>query len=102
MFDQTAERYATFGLVAKLPSAIIDGIWGIIDDDLQGVVTLPRVLQFALIVRHGQVTAVFDDQQGSIFEFDLPFNYDRAYPETIAVLDDGHYQTMMLLDELQA
>jgi len=102
MFDQAAERYATFGLVAKLPSAIIDGIWDVIDTDLQGVVTLPRVLQFALIARQGQVTVVFDDRHDSIFEFDLPFTYDRRYPETVAVLDDGQYQTMMLMDELQA
>ncbi|AVK60385.1 hypothetical protein C5Z26_02350 [Lactobacillus sp. CBA3606] len=102
MFDQDAERYATFGLVAKLPSSVIDQIWQIIDEDLKGVVTLSQVLQFALIERHGTVTVVFDDQHDSILEFDLPDDYQRAFPETIAVLDDGHYQTMMLLAELSA
>ncbi|MFC6201760.1 DUF960 domain-containing protein [Lactiplantibacillus nangangensis] len=102
MFNQNAERYATFGLVAKLPSEVIDGIWGVIDEDLRGVVKLPRVLQFALIARHGQVTVVFDDHQDSIFEFDLPFDYQRSFPETVAVLDDGQNQTMMLLAELNA
>ncbi|ETY74362.1 DUF960 domain-containing protein [Lactiplantibacillus fabifermentans] len=102
MFDQNAERYATFGLAAKLPSEVIDGVWDVIDTDLQGMVTLPRVLQFALINRKGRVTIVFDDHQDSIFEFDLPYDYTRQFPETIVVLDDGHYQTMMLMDELQA
>ncbi|MDN6214194.1 MAG: DUF960 domain-containing protein, partial [Lactiplantibacillus plantarum] len=48
MFDQDEERFATLGLAAKLPSAVIDGIWDIIDQNLKGVVRLPRVLQFAL------------------------------------------------------
>lgn len=100
MFDADAERYATLGLAAKLPSPVIDGIWDIIDDDLQGVVRLPRVLQFALISRAGHVTVVFDDRHDSIFEFDLPEAYERNFPETVAVLDDGQYQTMMLIDEL--
>ncbi|MFC6181566.1 DUF960 domain-containing protein [Lactiplantibacillus daowaiensis] len=102
MFDQNADRYATFGLVAKLPSAVIDSIWAIIDDDLQGVVPLAQVLQFALIDRQGTVTVVFDAKNDSIFEFDLPADYDRSFPETVAVLDDGQNQTMMLVDELQA
>ena len=60
MFDQDEERFATLGLAAKLPSAVIDGIWDIIDQNLKGVVRLPRVLQFALIARNGQVTVAFD------------------------------------------
>lgn len=100
MFDQDAERFATLGLASKLPSDVIDGIWQIIDADLQGVVQLPRVLQFALIARSGHVTVVFDAKNSAIFEFDLPDNYQRSFPETIAVLDDGQYQTMMLMDEL--
>ncbi|RRK10844.1 hypothetical protein D1831_05280 [Lactiplantibacillus garii] len=100
MFNANADRYATLGLASKLPSSVIDGIWKIIDDDLQGVVSLPRVLQFALIRRAGHVTVVFDDRHDSIFEFDLPEAYQREFPETIAVLDDGQYQTMMLMNEL--
>ncbi|MFB9770466.1 DUF960 domain-containing protein [Lactiplantibacillus modestisalitolerans] len=100
MFDQRAARYATLGLVAKLPGAVIDGIWAVIDDDLQGVVQLPRVLQFALISRSGCVTVVFDSKHQTILEFDLPEPYQAAFPETVAVLDDGHQQTMMLVDEL--
>ena len=93
MFDQDEERFATLGLAAKLPSAIID-------QNLKGVVRLPRVLQFALIARNGQVTVAFDAQHDAIMEFDLPVNYQREFPETVAVLDDGQYQTMMLMDEL--
>lgn len=100
MFDQDAERYATLGLAEKLPGEVIDEIWAIIDHDLQGVVPLPRVLQFALIARQNRVTVVFDDHNDSIFEFDLPDDYQRRFPETVAVLDDGQYQTMMLMDEL--
>ena len=36
MFDQDEERFATLGLAAKLPSAVIDGIWDIIDQNLKG------------------------------------------------------------------
>ncbi|MDV0429897.1 DUF960 domain-containing protein [Lactiplantibacillus sp. DA1] len=100
MFDQDEERFATLGLASKLPSAVIDGIWEIIDQNLKGVVRLPRVLQFALIARNDQVTVAFDAQHGAIMEFDLPVSYQREFPETVAVLDDGQYQTMMLLDEL--
>lgn len=35
MFDQDEERFATLGLAAKLPSAVIDGIWDIIDQNLK-------------------------------------------------------------------
>lgn len=100
MFDAAAERYATLGLASKLPGTVIDEIWHIIDADLQVMVDLPQVLQFALVSRSGHVTAVFDDRHDSIFEFDLPETYHRSFPETIAVLDDGQYQTMMLMDEL--
>ncbi|WP_262352595.1 DUF960 domain-containing protein [Lactiplantibacillus plantarum] len=75
-------------------------MWDIIDQNLKGVVRLPRVLQFALIARNGQVTVAFDAQHDAIMEFDLPVNYQREFPETVAVLDDGQYQTMMLMDEL--
>lgn len=102
MFNQNQEvaRYATFGLVAQLPSEIIDAIWEIIDDNLQGVVPLSKVLQFALIERSGAVTVVFDTQHDAILEFDLPNDYDRRFPETVAIYDNGDRQTMMLVDEL--
>jgi len=100
MFNQNEERFATVSLAAKLPSEVIDGIWEIIDADLKGVVQLPRVLQFALIDRTNRVTVVFDARHENIFEFDLPVTYQRQFPEAIAVLDDGQYQTMMLMDEL--
>ena len=58
------------------------------------------MLQFALIARNGQVTVAFDAQHDAIMEFDLPTSYQQEFPETVAVLDDGQYQTMMLLDEL--
>ncbi|WP_047999705.1 DUF960 family protein [Lactiplantibacillus herbarum] len=100
MFNQNEERFATVSLAAKLSSEVIDGIWEIIDDDLTGVVRLPRVLQFALIDRANRVTVAFDARHENIFEFDLPVTYQRQFPEAVAVLDDGKYQTMMLMDEL--
>lgn len=100
MFEAREERFATVGLAAKLPSTVIDGIWDVIDQDLTGVVRLGAVLQFALIERSGRLTVVFDDRHQSILEFDLPIDYQDRFPEMVAVLDDGQYQTMMLLSEL--
>ncbi|AUI78710.1 MULTISPECIES: DUF960 domain-containing protein [Lactiplantibacillus] len=100
MFEPDEERFATVGLADQLPGAVIDSIWEIIDQDLKGVVHLPQVLQFALLARNGQVTVIFEARHVAIMEFDLPIAFQHGFPETVAVLDDGRTQTMMLMDEL--
>lgn len=48
MFESNHARYASYGTVAALPGEMIDAVWQIIDDDLQGLFPLANLLTFKL------------------------------------------------------
>lgn len=48
MFENNHSRYASYGTVAALPGDMIDAVWEIIDQDLQGVFPLENLLTFKL------------------------------------------------------
>ncbi len=48
MFKNSDQRFATIAVASKLPDALIDRFWSIIDQNLQGVFPLENVLTFDL------------------------------------------------------
>lgn len=48
-FQNTRERYASFGVATSIPPEIIDTFWQIIDENLKGVFSLEDILLFALV-----------------------------------------------------
>lgn len=102
MFKAGFGRYATFGVVSALPGEIIDSIWHIIDQNLQGMVPLHSILTFNLGSKENRLAMTFSqDDMPMTMTFDLPFDYKEAYPETILAYDDGTSQTILLPDETQ-
>ncbi|MCX2455679.1 DUF960 domain-containing protein [Lacticaseibacillus nasuensis] len=100
MFDRDSNRFATFGIISQLPGEIIDSIWLIIDQNLQGVMPLTNLLRFELLNQDGKLTVRFDAEDGKTqLAVDLPFAYDPAYPNEIMAYDDGDNQTILLPTE---
>lgn len=97
MFKSGYGRYATFGVVEVLPGDIIDRIWHIIDQNLQGVVPLHRVLKFELSQKGPNLTITFSEDEINLkVAFDLPYEWQNNFPETVLAYDDGHSQTILL------
>ncbi|WP_225047454.1 DUF960 domain-containing protein [Lacticaseibacillus kribbianus] len=97
MFTPEHSRFATFGVISQVPGEIIDSIWLIIDQTLQGVVPLGNWLRFDLLNTQGKLTVAFsqegDDTQIAV---DLPFTYQSSFPKTVMAYDDGQRQTILL------
>lgn len=100
MFNRRFPRFATTGVVSHLPGTIIDSIWVIIDENLQGVFSLTDVLTFQLENRNGLLTIAFsNDQENVNMRVDLPFQYRDTYPNVLFAYDDGTRQTILLPQE---
>lgn len=100
MFSANQSRFATYGVIAKLPGEIIDSIWMIIDQDLTGVVPLGNLLRFDLLNTKGKLTMAFSEKNSDTqVAIDLPFDYDASFPETVMAYDDGENQTILLPEE---
>ncbi|WP_051999824.1 DUF960 domain-containing protein [Schleiferilactobacillus shenzhenensis] len=102
MFDPNQARYATFGVVSAVPGTIIDEIWHIIDTNLQGVLPLENVLNFAFSNRDGKLTITFSEEDTDItIGFDTPYAYASQLPKTVVAYDDGQNQTIILPSEIE-
>lgn len=100
-FDSERRRYASLGVVERLPGALIDSIWLIIDMDLKGVIPLTNMLYFDLIDNGGTVTVHFSQEMSDVqMAIDLPFPYSNEYPSQIFAFDDGHKETILLPAEM--
>lgn len=100
MFSTNESRFATYGVISKLPGEIIDSVWMIIDQDLTGVVPLGHLLQFDLLNTKGKLTMAFSEKgHDTQIAVDLPFDYDDSFPKTIMAYDDGENQTILLPEE---
>lgn len=97
MFDRNRDRFATYGVIGSLPGPIIDSIWMVIDQNLQGVVPLGNLLRFDLINTQGKVTLGYSEADSDTqMAIDLPFPYDDRFPKTVMAYDDGENQTILL------
>ncbi|WP_057768532.1 DUF960 domain-containing protein [Lactobacillus selangorensis] len=102
MFNAQHARFATFSVVQTLPGEIIDRVWQLIDTDLNGVVPLSNILKFNVENHNGRVTLLFSQADDATqIGFDLPFPYDRDYPDEILAYDDGENQTILLPNEVE-
>ncbi|WP_054749467.1 DUF960 domain-containing protein [Lacticaseibacillus thailandensis] len=100
MFDAQHSRFATFGVISKIPGELIDRVWFIIDNDLRGLVPLDNLLKFKLINNGGSVSIHFS-QQGldTAMAFDQDIEYQDGYPDMLLAYDDGDIQTILLPEE---
>lgn len=99
-FSNTRGRYASFGIVAVLPSQMIDLFWEIIDNSLKGVFPLKPVLRFRLINRNGKLSVTFTQDGFPLritFDYEIPF--DHFYPHTVYVIDNQGRETVTLPEE---
>lgn len=103
MFSANRSRFATFGVISKLPGAIIDEIWGIIDNNLQGVFPLQNLLRFDLINNDGKLQIHFsEDKLEAELAFDQQYDYSDSFPQAVFAYDDGKAQTILLQEEADA
>jgi hypothetical protein len=102
MFNINRGRYATFGVVSAVPGTIIDEIWRIIDRNLQGVLPLTNVLNFAFSNRAGKLTITFSEDDTDVtIGFDTPYAFSSQLPKTVVAYDDGRSQTIILPSEIE-
>ncbi|WP_155286589.1 DUF960 domain-containing protein [Lacticaseibacillus zhaodongensis] len=102
MFSANSSRFATFGVISKVPGDIIDTIWGIIDNNLQGVFPLQNLLKFDLIDNNGKLQVHFTEEGlNTEMAFDEDFVYSDSFPKAVIAYDDGSAQTILLPEEAE-
>jgi len=100
MFSANSNRFATFGVISKVPGAIIDEFWSIIDNNLQGVFPLKNLLRFDLLDKDGKLQIHFSEEElNTQLAFDTDYEFKDTYPETVFAYDDGKAQTILLPEE---
>ncbi|MFD0897219.1 DUF960 domain-containing protein [Loigolactobacillus binensis] len=99
MFSNQHSRFASYGVVASIPGEMIDQIWSIIDNNLQGVFPLATTLVFEISNNKGQVTYDYVQDHEVVASFDTPYSYTSDYPATVLAYDDGSRQTILLPSE---
>ncbi|AND79803.1 MULTISPECIES: DUF960 domain-containing protein [Streptococcus] len=100
-FNNTKERYASFGVATSLPHEIIDIFWELLDYYLKDVFPLDNTLTFQLVKHSGKLSFVYQDkkrQLAIVFDYDTP--YDPFYPETVNIVDNHGIETLILPHEL--
>ncbi|MFD1317731.1 DUF960 domain-containing protein [Loigolactobacillus zhaoyuanensis] len=102
MFDNNQSRFASYGVVATIPGELIDQIWSIIDNNLQGVFPLAHTLVFELSNHKGLVTYDYVQDHETVASFDTPFPYNSELPATLLAYDSGAQQTILLPSEAEA
>ena len=99
MFNANANRFASFGVVNSLPGEMIDQIWFIIDNDLQGMFPLGKTLSFKLVNYKDRVRYDYFADDTLMASFDTPFPYLPEIPEDVWAYDDGESQLILLPNE---
>ncbi|KRK97712.1 hypothetical protein FD04_GL000681 [Secundilactobacillus odoratitofui DSM 19909 = JCM 15043] len=83
----------------SLPGEIIDQVWYIIDNNLQGMFQLNEMIGFNLTNQKNHLTFEFLQQDNVVASFDTPFPYAESFPEALWVYDDGSSQIILLPNE---
>nr|WP_282802409.1 DUF960 domain-containing protein [Secundilactobacillus kimchicus] len=96
IFDQNRQRYASYGVVNSLPGEMIDQVWFIINNDLQGVFPLAKTLTFKLVNDNNRVRYNYYENESLVASFDTPFPYSSEIPEDVWAYDDGESQLILL------
>ncbi len=102
MFGANKSRFATFGVISRTPGVMIDALWSIIDNNLQGVFPLQNLLRFEFRNHDGQLQVVFTEKGlDAELAVDLDYKYLDNLPASVYAYDDGNVQTILLEDELE-
>lgn len=99
MFENNRPRFASYGIVNSLPGEIIDQVWYIIDNNLQGMFPLKEMIGFNLTNHQNHLTFDFLEQDNVVASFDTPFPYAESFPKSLWVYDDGESQIVLLPKE---
>ncbi|MTV83060.1 DUF960 domain-containing protein [Secundilactobacillus folii] len=99
MFENNRPRFASYGIVNSLPGEIIDQVWYIIDNDLQGMFPLKEMIGFNLTNHGNHLTFDFLEGDKTVASFDTPFPYAETFPSSLWVYDDGSSQIVLLPKE---
>lgn len=102
MFSANHSRFATFGVISKVPGDVIDTIWSIIDNNLQGVFPLQNLLKFDFVDNDGALQVHFSEEGlNTEMAFDEDFVYSDSLPKSVIAYDDGTAQTILLPEEAE-
>ncbi|MCS4488021.1 DUF960 domain-containing protein [Streptococcus sciuri] len=100
-FDNTRERYTSFGVATSLSHDLINTIWDILDNYLKGVVSLDEQLTFHLIKNGNKLSIQYVDDNSNIsIVFDYMVTFDPFFPRTIYLIDESGIETILLPYEL--
>ncbi|MGT2888498.1 DUF960 domain-containing protein [Streptococcus didelphis] len=101
-FQNTKERYASFGVATTIAPEIIDSFWRIIDQNLKGVFSLDSILIFHLKKNKQRKLVIdfFDKKTGIGLAVDSPYLYDPFLPHTVYVVDNAGIETILLGHEV--
>jgi hypothetical protein len=99
-FEETKERYASFGVATSLPHDIIDTFWDLLDNYLKNVVPLDNILTFRLAKKDDRLTFEYHDAKRQLlisFDYSVPF--DPYFPEIVNIVDQSGIETILLPHE---
>ncbi|EGJ27254.1 DUF960 domain-containing protein [Streptococcus porcinus] len=101
-FQNTRERYASFGVATSIPPEIIDIFWHIIDENLKGVFPLDRILLFALVKNSKNNLSIeyHDKKKNLLIVFDYDYPYDPFLPKYVYAIDNDGLETILLKHEI--
>ncbi|MBA2794911.1 Staphylococcal protein of uncharacterised function (DUF960) [Streptococcus porcinus] len=101
-FQNTRERYASFGVATSIPPEIIDTFWQIIDENLKGVFPLERILLFVLVKNSKNNLSIeyHDKKRSLLIVFDYDYPYDPFLPKYVYAIDNDGLETILLKHEI--
>lgn len=101
-FQNTKERYASFGVATSIAPEIIDTFWQIIDENLRGVFPLENILLFKLIRNDKRKLSIeyHDKKNKTLIVFDYDYPYDPFLPKYVYAVDNAGIETILLNHEL--
>ncbi len=100
-FQNTKERYASFGIATSIPSEIIDSFWAFIDNNLKGVFKLDNILVFRILDNKKKTAIEYNDQKNKVrIVIDTPYTYDPFLPKVIYIVDNNGTETILLGHEI--
>ncbi|VTS16278.1 Staphylococcal protein of uncharacterised function (DUF960) [Streptococcus pseudoporcinus] len=101
-FQNTRERYASFGVATSIPPEIIDTFWQIIDENLKGVFSLEHILLFALVKNNKNNLSIeyHDKKKNLLIVFDYAYPFDPFLPQYVYAIDNDGIETILLKHEI--
>ena len=100
MFAKQNPRYASYEVVNSLPDEAIDYIWYMIDNYIQGRLSITNLIKFNLINSSNNLSYDYLVNGNEVATFDTPYLFDNRFPKSIVVYDNGDEQIIALPNEI--